>query len=53
MQRSPQKWYSVASRAIEALHTGDVAVEQLVEWNRASKPLEGYSQNTQNVEALK
>ena len=28
-------------------------VEDLVERNRVSKPLEGYSQNTQNVAALK
>ena len=28
-------------------------VEQLVERNRVSKPLEGYTQNTQNVAALK
>lgn len=39
-------------RGIEALHTGDVAVERLVERNRVSKPLEGYTQNTQNVAAL-
>jgi len=32
---------------------GGVAVERLVERNRVSKPLEGYSQNTQNVAALK
>jgi len=30
-----------------------VPVEQLVERNRVSKPLEGYTQNTQNVAALK
>jgi DNA polymerase I len=30
-----------------------VPVEQLVERNRVTKPLEGYSQNTQNVAALK
>jgi len=40
-------------KAIEALHAGDVAVERLVERNRVSKPLEGYTQNTQNVAALK
>ncbi len=28
-------------------------VEHLVERNRVSKPLEGYTQNTQNVAALK
>jgi DNA polymerase I len=30
-----------------------VPVEQLVERNRVSKPLEGYTQNKQNVAALK
>ena len=39
--------------AIKRLHAGTVPVEQLVERNRVSKPLEGYSQNTQNVAALK
>ncbi len=39
-------------RAAEALHAGDIAVEWLVERNRVSKPLEGYSQNTQNVAVL-
>ena len=28
-------------------------VEELITWNRVSKPLEGYTQNTQNVAALK
>jgi len=39
--------------AIGRLHDGEVPVDQLVERNRVSKPLEGYSQNTQNVAALK
>ncbi|EMA72769.1 DNA polymerase I [Halorubrum distributum JCM 13916] len=39
-------------RAIEALHAGAIAVEQLVERNRVSKPLGNYTQNTQNVAAL-
>ena len=39
--------------AIERLHAGEVPIEGLVERNRISKPLEGYSQNTQNVAALK
>jgi len=38
-------------RAIDELQAGTVAVERLVERNRVSKPLEGYSQNTQNVAA--
>ena len=40
-------------RAIDELQADNVPVEQLVERNRISKPLEGYSQNTQNVAALK
>jgi len=40
-------------RAIDELQAGNVAVEWIVERNRVSKPLEGYSQNTQNVAALK
>ena len=39
--------------AIKRLHAGTVSVEELVERNRVSKPLEGYTQNTQNVAALK
>jgi DNA polymerase I len=41
------------SRASDELQAGNVTVERLVERNRVSKPLEGYSQNTQNVAALK
>ena len=41
------------SRAIDELHSGAVEVGQLVEKNRVSKPVEAYSQNTQNVAALK
>ncbi len=40
-------------KAIERLHSGDVSIERLIERNRVSKPLEGYTQNTQNVAALK
>ncbi|MDS0261708.1 type B DNA-directed DNA polymerase [Haloarcula sp. S1CR25-12] len=39
--------------AIARLHSGEVVADQLVERNRVSKPLEGYTQNTQNVAALK
>ncbi len=39
--------------AIERLHAGEVPVKQLVERNRVSKPLEEYTQNTQNVATLK
>ncbi|QSG01681.1 type B DNA-directed DNA polymerase [Natranaeroarchaeum sulfidigenes] len=51
--RSPDAVLRRLERAIEALHNGEVAVERLVERNRVSKPLEGYTQNTQNVAALK
>jgi len=39
--------------AIGRLHDREVPVDQLVERNRVSKPLEGYTQNTQSVAALK
>lgn len=40
-------------KAIERLHTGTVSIENLVEQNRVSKPLEGYTHNTRTVAALK
>jgi DNA polymerase I len=51
--RSPDAVLGRLEQAIDELHAGNVAVERLVERNRVSKPLEGYSQNTQNVAALK
>ena len=51
--RSPEAVLSYLERAIAELHAGEVGVDQLVERNRVSKPLEGYTQNTQNVAALK
>ena len=51
--RSPDAVIGRLERAIDELQTGNVAAERLVERNRVSKPLEGYSQNTQNVAALK
>ena len=51
--RSPDAVLRRLERAIEALHNGEVAVDRLVKRNRVSKPLEGYTQNTQNVAALK
>ncbi len=51
--RSPAAVLSCLQEAIDRLHSGEVPVDQLVERNRVSKPLEGYSQNTQNVAALK
>ncbi|SNR57671.1 type B DNA-directed DNA polymerase [Halorubrum vacuolatum] len=51
--RSPDAVLGRLERAIDELQTGNITVERLVERNRVSKPLEGYSQNTQNVAALK
>jgi DNA polymerase I len=51
--RSPDAVLDRLQDAINRLHTGMVPVDQLVERNRISKPLEGYTQNTQNVAALK
>ncbi|WP_246989585.1 type B DNA-directed DNA polymerase [Halorientalis marina] len=50
--RSPDAVLGRLERAIDELQAGNVAVKRLVERNRVSKPLEGYSQNTQNVAAL-
>ncbi len=50
---SPDAVLGRLERAIDELQAGTVTVERLVERNRVSKPLEGYSQNTQNVAALK
>jgi len=51
--QSPHAVLGRLERAIDELQAGNVAVERLVERNRISKPLEGYSQNSQNVAALK
>jgi DNA polymerase I len=51
--RSPAAVIDRLQKAIDRLHAGAVPVEDLVERNRVSKPIEGYSQNTQNVAALK
>ena len=51
--RSPDAVLGRLQRAIETLHSEAVAVELLVERNRLSKPLEGYTQHTRNVAALK
>jgi len=51
--RSPDTVFDCLQDAIKRLHAGTVPVKQLVERNRVSKPLEGYTQNTQNVAALK
>ena len=44
--RSPDAVLGRLERGIEELQAGTVAVEVLVERNRVSKPLEGYTQNT-------
>jgi DNA polymerase I len=51
--RSPDAVLDCLQDAIKRLHAGTVPVEQLVERNRVSKPLEGYTQTTRNVAALK
>ena len=51
--RSPEAVLSSLRDAIDRLHAGEVPIEDLVERNCVSKPLEGYTQNTQNVAALK
>ena len=51
--RSPDAVLGRLQDAIDQLHAGQIPIEQPVERNRVSKPLEGYTQNTQNVAALK
>ena len=51
--RSPGAVLERLQDAVTRLHAGTVPIEDLVERNRVSKPLEGYTQNTQNVAALK
>ncbi|MDL0136222.1 type B DNA-directed DNA polymerase [Halobacterium salinarum] len=51
--RSPDAVLDRLRDAVGRLHAGTVPVEDLVERNRVSKPLEEYTQNTQNVAALK
>jgi len=51
--RSPDAVLNRVQDAITQLLAGTVPVEELVERNRVSRPLEGYTQNTQNVAALK
>jgi len=53
MTRSPDAVLDCLQDAIKRLHAGMASVEQLVEQNQVSKPLEGYRQNTQIVAALK
>lgn len=51
--RSPEAVLTSLRDAIHRLHAGKVPIEQLIERNSISKPLEGNTQNTQNVAALK
>jgi len=50
--QSPDAVISRLERAISELHAGDVDFDRLVERNRVSKPVEAYTQYTQNVAAL-
>ena len=50
--RSPDAVLDGLQDAVTRLHAGTVPIEDLVERNRVSKPLEGYTQTTQNVAAL-
>jgi DNA polymerase elongation subunit (family B) len=50
--RSPEAVLAVLQNAIQKLHAGNVDPMQIVERNRVSKPIEGYTQYTQNVAAL-
>jgi len=50
--RSPEAVISRLKRAISELHAGNVNPDRLVERNRVSKPVEAYTQYTQNVAAL-
>jgi len=50
--KSPDTVLDCLQDAIKRLHAGTVPVEQLVERNRVSKPLEGYTNQTRNVAAL-
>ena len=51
--RSPDAVLDCLQESIKRLHTGTVPIDQLVECNRVFKPLERYTQTTQNVAALK
>jgi len=50
--RSPDSVLRCLRTALVSFHRGDVAVDRLVERNRVSKPLDRYTQYTQNVAAL-
>ena len=51
--RSPEAVLKRLQAAIDRLHAGTVPTEQLIVRNRVSKPLEGYTQSTRNVAALR
>jgi len=50
--RSSEAVIDVLQNAIQKLYAGNVDPMELIERNRVSKPLEGYTQYTQNVAAL-
>jgi DNA polymerase I len=50
--QSPEAVIGCLRRAVSKLRAGAVTVDRLVERNRVSKPIDGYTQYTQNVAAL-
>ena len=50
--QSPEAVIGVLQKAIQKLYAGDVDPTELIERNRVSQQLEGYTQYTQNVAAL-
>jgi DNA polymerase I len=50
--RSPEAVIRCLRRAVSKLRAGAVTVDRLVERNRVSKPIKGYTQYTQNLAAL-
>ena len=53
MTRAPDAVLDHLQDAMTRLRAGTVPVEHLIERNHVSKPLEGYTQNSQNMAALK
>jgi len=50
--RSPDAVLRCLRTALARLYQDDIAIDRLVEQNRVTKPLDGYTQYTQNVAAL-
>jgi DNA polymerase I len=51
--RPPEAVLTTLAKAISDLHEGTVAVEHLVETNRVSKPIDGYTRDTRAVATLR